>query len=225
MSKKKETKEERSERRRKELRLALRVFRYFLPYKWAMVVALLASAVVSGTTAGTAWLIKPALDDIIFRQDGTALRDVPLAFIVLTALKGAGRYLQNWCMHYSALHVLETMRQELFQKIITLPLHFYEESQVGALMSRVINDVGMIRQSLPAFIQIIRQVITMISLLYVVFQQNFELACWAIIVLPVAGFPLSLFSRALRRYGRKNAEVNASISSMLQELLLSLIHI
>ena len=59
----------------------------------------------------------------------------------------------------------------------------------------------------------------MISLLYVVFQQNFELACWAIIVLPVAGFPLSLFSRALRRYGRKNAEVNASISSMLQELL------
>ena len=64
MSKKKETKEERSERRRKELRLALRVFRYFLPYKWAMVVALLASAVVSGTTAGTAWLIKPALDDI-----------------------------------------------------------------------------------------------------------------------------------------------------------------
>ena len=219
MSKKKETKEERSERRRKELRLALRVFRYFLPYKWAMVVALLASGVVSATTAGTAWLIKPALDDIFIRQDGKALLYVPLAFIVLTALKGAGRYLQNWCMHYSALHVLETMRQELFQKIITLPLHFYEESQVGALMSRVINDVGMIRQSLPAFIQIIRQVITMISLLYVVFQQNFELACWAVIVLPIAGFPLSLFSRALRRYGRKNAEVNASISSMLQELL------
>ena len=219
MSKKKETSAERSERRKKELRLALRVFRYFLPYKWAMFVALLASGVVSATTAGTAWLIKPALDDIFIRQDATALVYVPLAFIVLTALKGGGRYLQNWCMHYSALRVLETMRQELFGKIITLPLHFYEASQVGALMSRVINDVGMIRQSLPAFIQIIRQVITMIGLLYVVFQQNFELACWAMIVLPVAAFPLSLFSRALRRYGRKNAEVNASISSMLQELL------
>lgn len=85
MSKKKETKEERSERRRKELRLALRVFRYFLPYKWAMVVALLASGVVSATTAGTAWLIKPALDDIFIRQDGKALLYVPLAFIVLTA--------------------------------------------------------------------------------------------------------------------------------------------
>ncbi len=219
MSKKKASREERAERRRKELRLALRVFRYFLPYKWTMVVALLASGVVSATTAGTAWLIKPALDDIFIRQDANALMYVPLAFIGLTALKGLGRYVQNWCMHFSALRVLETMRQELFGKIISLPLHFYEEAQVGALMSRVINDVGMIRQSLPAFIQIIRQVITMLSLLYVVFEQNFELACWAVLVLPIAGFPLALFSKALRRYGRKNAEVNASISSMLQELL------
>lgn len=219
MSTHKDSSSSRSERRSREIRLALRVFRYFLPYKWAMLVALIASGVVSATTAGTAWLIKPALDDIFIRQDAKALVYVPLAFIALTALKGVGRYVQNWCMHFSALRVIETLRQELFHKIINLPLHFYEEAQVGALMSRVINDVGMIRQSLPAFIQIIRQLITMISLLYVVFQQNFELACWAVVILPVAGFPLSLFSRALRRYGRKNAEVNASISSMLQELL------
>lgn len=219
MSTHKDSSSSRSERRNREIRLALRVFRYFLPYKWAMLVALIASGVVSATTAGTAWLIKPALDDIFIRQDAKALVYVPLAFIALTALKGVGRYVQNWCMHFSALRVIETLRQELFHKIINLPLHFYEEAQVGALMSRVINDVGMIRQSLPAFIQIIRQLITMISLLYVVFQQNFELACWAVVILPVAGFPLSLFSRALRRYGRKNAEVNASISSMLQELL------
>ena len=146
MSKKKETKEERSERRRKELRLALRVFRYFLPYKWAMVVALLASAVVSGTTAGTAWLIKPALDDIFIRQDGTALLYVPLAFIVLTALKGAGRYLQNWCMHYSALHVLETMRQELFQKIKDY-LERYEQTYRRKLTQKQFV-IGLIEQTL-----------------------------------------------------------------------------
>lgn len=76
-------------------------------------------------------------------------------------------------------------------------------------MSRVLNDVGMIRQSLPAFVQILRQILTMGGLLFVVFQQNFELACWALFVLPLAGYPFALFSRSLRRYGRRNAEVMA----------------
>lgn len=206
-------------RRKREMRLALRIFRYFWPYKWAMLTALLASAVVSASTAGTAWLIKPALDDIFIRNDAKSLLYVPLAFIGLTLLKGLGRYLQNWCMNYSALRVLEHLRQELFHKIVSLPLSFYENAQVGALMSRVINDVGMIRQSLPAFVQIVRQVLTMGGLLVVVFEQNFHLACWALVVLPLAGFPFAMFSRALRRYGRRNAEVTAGISGMLQELL------
>lgn len=205
--------------RKKEARLAMRVFRYFAPYKWAMFLALVSSGVVSASTAGTAWLIKPALDDIFINKDMSALVYVPLAFIGLTLLKGVGRYVQNWCMNYSALRVLETLRQELFRKIVTLPLRFYEESQVGALMSRVINDVGMIRQSLPAFVQILRQVLTMTGLLFVVFNQNFKLACWALVVLPLAGFPFAMFSRALRRYGRRNAEITAGVSGMLQELL------
>lgn len=205
--------------RRRRGRLALRVLRLFGPYKWVMLAALLASGLVSAATAGTAWLIKPALDDIFIRKDVTALVYVPLAFISLTLVKGIGRYAQNWCTNYSALRVLETVRQELFRKVIRLPLSFYEGAQVGMLMSRIINDVGMIRQSLPSVVQILRQVLTMTGLLWVVFDQNFRLACWALIVLPVAGFPFVLFSRALRRYGRRNAEITAGISGMLQEAL------
>ena len=208
-----------ADERRRKGRLALRVLRLFGPYKWVMLAALLASGLVSAATAGTAWLIKPALDDIFIRKDATALLYVPLAFISLTLVKGIGRYMQNWCTNYSALRVLEQVRQELFRKIIRLPLSFYEGAQVGMLMSRIINDVGMIRQSLPSVVQILRQVLTMTGLLWVVFDQNFRLACWALIVLPVAGFPFVLFSRALRRYGRRNAEITAGISGMLQEML------
>lgn len=200
-------------------RILMRVLRLFWPYKWAMVGALLASGMVSASTAGTAWLIKPALDKIFINKDTTALLLVPLAFIVLTLFKGIGRYSQNWCTNYSALRVLEQVRQELFRKILMLPVHFYEGTQVGMLMSRIINDVGMIRQSLPAVVQILRQSLTMLGLLVVVFQQNFELACWALLVLPLAGFPIILFSRALRRYGRRNAEANADISGILLEIL------
>lgn len=202
-----------------EKRIIVRVLRYFLPYKWRILIAFVASGLVSLCTAGSAWLIKPALDDIFIRKDMDSLIYVPLAFIVLTLLKGAGRYVQNLCMNYSAMHVLETLRRELFGKIVTLPLRFYEEAQVGVLMSRVINDVSLIRESLPAFVQMIRQVLTMLGLLIVVFSQDFKLACWALVVLPLAGWPFISFSRSLRRYGRKGAEIVAEVSGMLQELL------
>ncbi len=207
------------EKRAREVRLLGRILWLFWPYKWAMIVALLASGLVSISTAGTAWLIKPALDDIFIRGDAAALVYIPVAFISLTLLKGLGRYVQNWCTNYSGLRVLEKLRQDLFRKIIFLPLGFYESAQVGTLMSRIINDVAMIRQSLPATVQILRQILTMLGLLWVVFEQNFRLACWAVVVLPVAGIPFAMFSRALRRYGRRNAEVMAGISGKLQEML------
>ena len=212
-----------SEKKRRErkasLALMLRMFRYFLPYKWHILVGVLSSLMVSLATAGTAWLIKPALDDIFFKKNEAALIYIPLAFIVLTVGKGAGRYIQNWCMNASALRVLETLRQELFHKIICLPLKFYEGAQVGVLMSRILNDVIMIRQSLPAFVQMVRQSLTMLGLIVVVFHQNWRLACWALVVLPLAGAPFVWFSRSLRRFGRRNAEVTADVSGMLQELL------
>ncbi len=208
-----------SKERKRELKLLKRIFLYFLPYKKLICIAFLASGFVAVATAGIAWLIKPALDDIFIRKDMEAIVYIPVAFIFLTLFKGVGRYVQNWCMSYSSLQVLEVLRQELFCKIIHLPLHFYETSNTGIIMSYIINDVGMIRQSLPSLVQAIRQILTMCGLLYIVFLQNFYLACWAMLVLPFAVIPFIMFSRALRRYGRKNAEVTASISSLLQESL------
>lgn len=192
---------------------------YFRPYMAAIVVATLAMIFAGLCDAGTAWLVKPALDDIFIKKDPTALMLIPIGFTVLTLIKGGTRILQNYLMQYSGLKVLETLRDELYRKIIKLPLRFYEGSQVGMLMSRIINDVVAIRSSLPAVVMMIRQVITLIALLGVVFYQNFELALWAIIVLPGAFFPFVYFSKRIRRLSRENQEQLGGVSVILQEIL------
>ncbi len=209
---------QRKERIRLDTRVLKRIGTYFYPYRWYILLAIIASGLVSLCTAGTAWLIKPAMDDIFIRKDMDALLLVPLAYIILMFLKGAGRYVQSLCMTYSALHVLKTLRGQLFAKIAGLSLSFYEKTQIGVLMSRVINDVNMISSSLTAFVQMFRQILTVVSLIVVVFYQSFELACWAMVVLPLAATPVVSFSRSLRRYGRRGAEVNAEFSATLQEL-------
>lgn len=200
------------------LPLLRRISRYFFPHKISIAISMCCMAVVAATTAGTAYLVKPALDDIFINKDERALLLIPVFFIVLTALKGAGRYAQNYFMNYAGLRVIETLRDQLFTKVIHLPMRFYEDSQIGLLMSRIINDVTMIRDSLPSTIMIVRQVLTMGGLIGVVFYQNADLAIWAVLVLPLALYPFIYFGRKLRKLGRRNQEKLADISIILQEV-------
>ncbi len=199
--------------------LLRRCLTYFTPYKLRIALAVGAMVLAGLCDAGTAWLVKPALDEIFINKDETALLLVPLVFIGLTAVNAAGRLLQNYTMHYCALKVLERLRDELYSKIIFLPMRYFEGTQVGMLMSRIINDVVAIRSSMPAVIMMIRQVITLISLMAVVFYRDAELAGWAVIVLPLAFFPFIYFGRRLRKLSRKNQAKLGDVSTLLQEVL------
>jgi subfamily B ATP-binding cassette protein MsbA len=199
--------------------LLKRCLGYFRPYLPHIVLGSLAMILAGVCDAGAAWLVKPALDDIFINRDDTALFVIPLAFFALTLIKAGGRLLQNYIMQYCGLKVLERLRDELYSKIIFLPMNFYEGAQVGMLMSRIINDVVAIRASMPALVMIIRQIITLCSLLAVVFYQDAWLAFWAVIVLPLAFFPFWYFSKRLRELSRKNQAKLGVVSTLLQEVL------
>ena len=174
--------------------------------------------VVATCTAGLAYLVQPALDDIFFRKDVDSLLLIPFAYIGVFVVKGIFQYLQNYLLKASGLKVLEDLRNQLYDKIIFLPLKFFEENQVGMLMSRVINDVLLIRMSLPSTVMVIRESLTMVGLIGVVFYRDWRLAIWAMLVLPLAIFPFFFFARKLRKYGRRNQSKLADISTVLQEI-------
>ncbi|SIN78517.1 ABC transporter ATP-binding protein [Halodesulfovibrio marinisediminis] len=198
-------------------KLLKRTLKYFAPYKASIIISIIAMAVVAATTGASAYLIKPALDDIFINKNTDYLMIIPFAYFLLVLAKGAGRYGQNYFMTYCGLKVLERLRNELFDKIICLPLKFYEEQQVGMLMSRVVNDVAEIRGSLPSVIKGVRQLLTMIGLLFVVFYQDAYLATWAVLVLPLALFPFIHFGRKLRKLGKKNQILISAMTIFLQE--------
>ena len=191
---------------------------YFAPYRYRVVIAVAGMLVVAACQGGTAWLVKPMLDDIFIQKNTEALLYIPVIFFLLTFAKVGFRTVQNYTMQYCGLKVLEDLRDELFRKIIYLPAKFYEDTQVGMLMSRIINDVAMIRSSLPSLIMLVRQVVTIIGLMGVVFHQDAELAFWAFIVLPLAFYPFVYFSRRMRKLGRMGQERIADVSTLLQEI-------
>lgn len=190
---------------------------YFLPYKLHIFAAFCGLGVVALCTAGAAYLVQPALDDIFINKDHTALMFIPLLLIGLFLAKGVGLFIQKFLMSYCGLKVLEQLRYELFAKIICLPVDFFGETRVGMLMSRIISDVNLISASLPELIRIIQHTLTMTGLIGLTIYRDPKLAFWACLVFPLAIYPVIFFGKKLRRVGRKYQSKIADISSHLQE--------
>ncbi|MCF8106495.1 MAG: ATP-binding cassette domain-containing protein [Desulfohalobiaceae bacterium] len=199
-----------------------RMMAYFRPYRLRIVFSVLAMGVVALCTAYSAFLVKPALDEIFINKDTQALKTIPLLVILVFALKGVFRVLQTYHMQYCGLKVLERLRNELYSKILRLPMTFFEQSQVGMLMSRIVNDVNLIRNSIPEIVMLFRHVLTMLALIFVAFYRDPYLSCWALIVLPLALGPVVYFGRKLRKLARRNQEKIADISTILQEIFSSI---
>lgn len=203
---------------KQNLNLLFRMLHYFAPYKLRICLAVFCMMIVAAATGGAAYLVKSAMDDIFINKNIWALSILPLIYVGLDLIKGIARFTQNYMMQYSGLYVLEKIRDELYDRIIRLPVKFYEDNQVGMLMSRIINDVTLIRHSMPSMVMIVRETLTLFGLMVVVFYQNAELAFWAVFVLPVGLLPFAYIGRKLRKLGRRSQGKIADISVFLQEI-------
>jgi ATP-binding cassette, subfamily B, bacterial MsbA len=201
------------------LALLRRAIRYFLPYKARITVSVVSMLFVAASTTAIAFLVKPALDEIFINKDIRSLQYLPLLIVFVFLVKGTFTFLKDYHMNFCGLKVLEQLRNELHEKIIKLPVGFFDENRTGMLMSRILNDVTDIRSSLPSIVQFFSQVVTMVGLLGVVFYRDPFLATLAVLVLPLSFYPFFYFGKKLRKLSRKNQAKIADISSFLQEII------
>lgn len=198
--------------------LLKRCLAYFKPYKLRISLAMVAMAVFAASSGITAWLAKPAYDRIFDEKDTMALALYPLLYVLVFLVRGVFRYLQNYEMRLCGLWVLERLRNELHEKILRLPMRFFDDTQVGMLQSRVIMDVNMMRNSLPAVVMLIRSVLEIAGLVAVAFYMNFKMACLAMLAFPLAVYPVFYFGKKLRAIGRRNQSKISDISVILNEV-------
>ncbi len=174
--------------------------------------------VVAGTTAASAYLIKPALDDVFISKDGRMLKLIPFAVIIVYLLRGLGIYGQEYLMSHVGQNIIRRLRNQLYEHIQDLPLSFFQKEKTGALMSRITNDVNTVKSMVSSVVTgSIRDLFTIIGLTFVIFYQIWQLALFAFIILPVAFYPIAALGKKVRRVSRKCLEAIADMSSFLHE--------
>jgi subfamily B ATP-binding cassette protein MsbA len=197
-----------------------RLLEFVKPYWKHLAGAMVCMVFVSAATAGSAYLVKPVLDEIFFKQDLAMLKWIPLAIIGIFIVKGVFDYGQAFLMSYVGQKIIADLREKIYNHIQSLSLSFFTKNPTGTLMSRIMNDVGMVQGAVTdAVTGLLKDVFTLIGLVAVIFYRDWKLALIAMVVFPLAVYPIVKFGRKLRSYSTRSQTSMAELSTILLETI------
>ncbi|MEJ2281989.1 MAG: ABC transporter ATP-binding protein [Desulfobacterales bacterium] len=185
-----------------------------------LLVASVCSAVVAAMTAASAYLVKPAVEKIFEQKDAQMLALIPLAIIAVFSFKGIAAYGSGYLLSHVGQDIIRRLRNRLYNHIQELPMAFFQREKTGDLMSRITNDVAIISSMFTSAITgSIRDALTIIGLIIVTFFLIPKLAIFTFVVFPIAGYPLFVFGRKIRRVRLGVQESWADLSAFLHETI------
>jgi ATP-binding cassette, subfamily B, bacterial MsbA len=180
--------------------------------------AMICALLISSTTGAMAWLLKPAIDEIFIKKNLAMISLFPIVIIGLYVIRGIGIYGQEYLMSFVGQDVIRQLRNRLYARIQDLPISFFQKEKTGVLMSRITNDVNMIKNMVSDTVKAtLRDCFTIITLTVVIFYRDWQLALMAMVVLPVAFLPVVKFGRQVRKISTKNQETMADLNAFLHE--------
>jgi len=177
-------------------------------------------AIVGGSTAAAAFLVKPALDDIFLNRKETSLYWIPAAVIIVYLVKGVANYGQHVLMNYIGNRIVADLRSILYRNIQIQSLSFFTKNPTGTLISRVLNDVSLIYITVSNSVtSLFKDTFTLIALIGVVFYRDWKLALIAVAIFPLAIYPIVLIGRKVRKTSMKTQITMGSLTDLLQETI------
>lgn len=197
-----------------------RLLRLAKPHAGKFLIALLLMLVVGLSTAGLAFLVKPALDDIFFEKKASMLYLIPLAILAIYFIKGVCSYGQAVLMNYIGQRIVTDLRNDLHRHIHRQSLYFFQSHPTGTLMSRITNDVNLIQNAVSeALTSLMKDSFSLIGLVFVIFYRDWQLAIIAAFVFPLTIYPIAKFGEKLRKVATGTQVTLGSLSSLLQETI------
>lgn len=172
------------------------------------------------TDTAFAALLQPMLDGGFVERNETAIWFVPVAIIVLFLIRGAAGYASTYYMAWIGWAVIKQLRSEVFAKYLTLPTAFYDEASSGELISRItFNSQKVANAASTALTVFVRDTLTSIGLLALMFWHSWQLSLCFLIIGPIIGIIVGRVSKQFRKASRNIQESMGEVSHVIQEAI------
>lgn len=188
-----------------------------------LIVAVISGLVYSGLNGAIAWLVKPAIDDLLVQKNKTYLILLPIGVFFLFSLRGFFSFTNNFLMSSIGRKTVKDLRQEFFEKLLRLPIALFSQKSSSSLISRALNDIGSVQKSISSALKdFFVELSTIAVLAGVALYRRWDLALMSFTIIPFIAFMLSKFGKRLKKQSKKSRKLISRVTKVIHESLMGM---
>ena len=182
--------------------------------------ALFLSFCVAGTTAAIAWLLDPAVKKIFVDKDKTYAALIPIAIVIAFVGKAASLYLARSTIIIFGNRIIEEIQNELANHILISDTQTLESKHSGRYVANFLYDVGLLHSLISTgVLNLMKDSLTLVTLVTLMFYQNWKLALFSILMMPLAAFFAKSLGKRMGKATTVAAQSVGNFSTLLSEVL------
>ena len=195
-----------------------RLLTYLRPYRRNILAALTLMTVATAANVSGPYWIKVALDNGIAAKNYTALGQAVLFYLLASGVMWIGTFLRVRIMAVTGQSIIYDLRRQMFDHLQALSLGFFSRYAVGRLVSRMVNDVSVLREMIVwAVIAVVRDFFDLIGITLAMFALNWQLSLLSFLVLPLIAVATEIFRRRARESYRRVRSAVGWVNAVLSE--------
>lgn len=201
------------------------IFTFVSPYKWTLLLGILCLVLSSVTLLSFPYFAGKLLD-IASGKGGfilSSINQIAIALVGILIVQGVFSFIRVYTFAIVSEKTLADIRLSVYEKMLWLPLSFYDKRRVGELISRITSDVGVLQDTFTITLaELLRQVLVLIAGTIVIFVLTPKLTLFMLLTFPVLVLAALFFGRFIRKLSKKTQDQLASTNVIVEETLQSI---
>jgi len=197
-----------------------RLLGYVKPYRLAFAGAILAMAIGGVVEGSVALYLTRVINELFVAGNERFAAYAALGIVVIFFVSGMSHFIAGYGMQWVGNKLMLDLRNQMFDKIVRLPVEGLDTLSTGTLMSKVTNDViGLQASATTALNSVVRGFATLSMVLYSLFILNWKLTIIMFVTVPIMALVIRAFGKRLREINRQGQFAHAAITDVLEEAI------
>tara|TARA_B100000963_G_scaffold271031_1_gene239224 strand:+ start:303 stop:2045 length:1743 start_codon:yes stop_codon:yes gene_type:complete len=194
-------------------------FEYVKKHLKRILIALVLSIIVAGSTSGIAWLLDPAVKKIFIDQDRTFAWLIPVAIMVTFTAKGLSLFFARVNIIRVGEEVSGELKKKVAHNILNSDIQTLEGRHSGKYISNIMFDAIKIQNLVSTgVLNLMKDSFSLVALVSLMFYQNWKLALFAILMMPLAAGLAKRLGKRLGKVAHQAGEVSGRLTTFLSEI-------